>query len=100
MSPLRPDCCEPSRLPFPLHPPLPCALLEGADAGSRQVQGEERVEVREEEMVAGWGRVRERGGPAQGPAWQMTPGCRPSVPVGFLELEEVWTRSREVGKYA
>lgn len=58
------------------------------------------MEVREEEMVAGWGRVRERGGPAQGPAWQMTPGCRPSVPVGFLELEEVWTRSREVGKYA
>lgn len=50
------------------------------------------------EMVAGWGRVRERGGPAQGPGWQMTPGCRPNVPVGFLEIKEEWTRSRNVGK--
>lgn len=39
-----------------------------------------KVEV----MVAGWGRVRERGGPAPGPGWQMTPACRPNVPVGFL----------------
>lgn len=51
-----------------------------------------------EEMVAGWGRVREREGPAPGPGWQMTPACRPNVPVGVLELEEAWTGSRKVGK--
>lgn len=38
-----------------------------------------------EEMVAGWGRVRERDGPAQGPGLQMTPVCRPTVPVDFSE---------------
>lgn len=51
-----------------------------------------------EEMVAGWGRVTERGGPNPGPWWQKTPACRRKVPVGFLELEEKWTGSRKVGK--
>lgn len=96
MNPLRPDCFGPSPPSIPLRPPLPCALLEGAGAGSRQVQGEERAEGRVVEMVAGWDRVREKGGPAQGPGWQMTPACRPNVPVGFLELEGPWTASMYV----
>lgn len=37
-----------------------------------------------EEMVVGWGRVRD--GPAQGPGLQMTPACRPNVPIGSLEM--------------
>lgn len=55
------------------------------------------MEGRVEEMVVGWGRVRERGGPAPGPGWQMTPACRPNVTVGFSELEEGWTGSKKVG---
>lgn len=38
----------------------------------------------EEMVVVGWGRERE--GPAQGPGLQMTPVCRPNVPVGFCWL--------------
>lgn len=52
-------------------------------------------------MVAGWDRGRERGNPAPGPGCQMTPVCRPNVPVGFAvvgtEIKEGWTRSRQVG---
>lgn len=85
---LKLDCCELPPLAF-LHRPLPCALLEGTGGGPGLEQGEERVE----ETVVGWDRVRERGGPAPGPGWQMTPACRLKVTVGFPvggELEEVW----------
>ena len=67
MNPLKPDCRGPSPPPFLLHPPLPCALLEGADGGSGLVSGEERLGGRVEEMAAGWDRARERGSPAPGP---------------------------------
>lgn len=90
MSLLRPDCCGASPPAFPLHPPQPCVLLEGAGGGRGPVQGEERVE----EMVVGWDRGRERDNPALGPGWQMTPACRPNVPVGLsvvgAEIEDGW----------
>lgn len=44
--------------------------------GSGLVQEEERAVESVEEMEVGWDRVRERGGPAPGPGWKMTPACR------------------------
>lgn len=46
--------------------------------GSGLVQEEERAAESVEEMEVGWDRVRERerGGPAPGPGWKMTPACR------------------------
>lgn len=75
---LRPDCRGPSLPSFPRHLPLLCKLLEGANVGSGLVQEEERAVESVEEMEVGWDRVRvrERGGPAPGPGWKMTPACR------------------------
>lgn len=47
-------------------------------------------------MVEGWGREREREGPAQGPGWQVTPACRPEVPQVVLELEGRMDRQQKV----
>lgn len=67
-------------------------LLEGAGWGLGPVQVEERVE----KMVVGWDRGRERGNPALGPGWQMTPACPPKVLVGLLVVgteTEGWTEN-------
>lgn len=79
---MKPECREPSPPMSPLHPPTPCARLEGAGVGSRQVWGEERAAGRMGARVAGSGRVRERNDPAPGPGLQVTPACRHS---GFLK---------------
>lgn len=76
-SPVKPERRRPSPPTSPLHPPTPCARLEGAGAGRRQLRGEERVAGRTGERGAGSGRVRERKGPAPGPGSQVTPACRP-----------------------
>lgn len=78
---MRPERREPSPPMPPLHPPTPCARLEGASVGSRQLRGEERVVERMGAKVAGSGRVRESNDPALGPGLQVTPACRHS---GFL----------------
>lgn len=77
-SPGKPGSHEPSPPMSPLHPPTPCARLEGAGVGSRQVRGEERVAGRMEARAAGSGRVRERKDPAPGPGSRVAPACRHS----------------------
>lgn len=51
-----------------------------------------------EEMVVGWDRARERGGPAPGPGWQMTPVCRLNVPEGLLVVGGGWEADKVSGQ--
>lgn len=75
---VKPECREHFPPTSLLHPPTPCARLEGAGAGSRRVLGEERVAGCLGARVAVWGRVRERNDPAPGPGSRVAPACRHS----------------------
>lgn len=85
-SPVKPESRQPPPPTSPLHPPTPCARLEGAGAGSGQARGEERAAGWTGARAVGWGRVRERKDPAPGPGLQVTPACRRS---GFLQTRRV-----------